>query len=82
MNNGSITVSVSATSAIIGNRKGTISVTSGGSYTNSNRDAHAECSSDVVRALTWTASTDSDLAGYKDNRATASGTYGEPIAIL
>jgi fibronectin type 3 domain-containing protein len=32
--------------------------------------------------LTWDANGESDLAGYKVYRATASGTYGAPIATL
>jgi fibronectin type 3 domain-containing protein len=32
--------------------------------------------------LTWNASTESDLTGYKVYRGTGSGTYGAPIATL
>jgi fibronectin type 3 domain-containing protein len=33
-------------------------------------------------SLSWNAGTDSDLAGYKVYRGTASGTYGAPLTTL
>jgi len=81
--NGTVTASVNTASLTPGNHTGTITIASTGvtSQTVSVALTVNEPATSSV-TLAWTANTDTDLAGYKVYRATASGTYGAPVAIL
>jgi hypothetical protein len=79
---GTITASVNTATATQGPNSTTITVTSGGitRTVNVTLTLNPQASSSVT--LTWNANTESDLAGYKVYRATASGAYGAPIAAI
>jgi Viral BACON domain len=81
--NGTLTASVNTGGLATGTYTGTITVAANGVTSRTVSAAltvNAPASSSVT--LTWNANTESDLAGYKVYRATASGAYAAPIATL
>jgi hypothetical protein len=84
-NSGVVTASVNMTGLAAGTYNGTITITGSGS-TNSPQQIPASFTLTATTAgtatLTWNASTESDLTGYKVYRGTGSGTYGAPLATL
>jgi fibronectin type 3 domain-containing protein len=81
-NNGTITASVNTANVNPGNNPATITVTSGSVTKTANVTLTLNVPSSSSATLTWSANKEKDLAGYKVYRATASGTYGAPIAAL
>ena len=75
-------MSVNTANANPGNNPATITVTSGGVTKTANVTLTLNVPSSSSATLTWNANKEKDLAGYKVYRATASGTYGAPIATL
>ena len=84
-NSGTVTASVNMTGLAAGTYNGIITVAASGS-TNSPRQIPVSftlsASTAGTATLTWNASTESDLTGYKVYRGTGSGTYGAPLATL
>ncbi len=80
--NGTITVSVNAAQATAGTNTGTITITGGGITRTVSVTLTLNATVTSSATLTWAANGESDLAGYKVYRATASGAYGAPIATL
>jgi len=84
-NSGTVTASVNLSGLAAGTYNGIITIAASGS-TNSPRQIPVSltlsASTAGTAALTWNASTESDLTGYKVYRGTGSGTYGAPIATL
>lgn len=80
-----ISASVTLSGLAAGTYNAIITVTASGS-TNSPQQIPVSLTLSVTAAgtanLTWNASTESDLAGYKVYRGTASGTYGAPLTTL
>jgi hypothetical protein len=80
-----ITASANTSGLVAGTYNATITVTASGS-TNSPRQIPVSLTLSATAAgtatLTWNTSTESDLAGYKVYRGTASGSYGAPVATL
>lgn len=80
-----ISASVTLSGLAAGTYNATITITASGS-TNSPQQIPVSLTLSATAAdtanLTWNASTESDLAGYKVYRGTASGTYGAPLATL
>ncbi len=81
-NNGTVTASVNTANANPGNNPATITVTSGSVTKTAHVTLTLNVPSSSSATLTWSANKEKDLAGYKVYRATASGTYGAPIAAL
>ncbi|MEO6306515.1 MAG: fibronectin type III domain-containing protein [Nitrospiraceae bacterium] len=78
-----LTAAVNTTGLIAGTYNGTITASAPGSSSKTvavTLTVSAPTTSSAI--LTWTPSTDSDLAGYKIYRATASGAYGAALAIV
>ena len=80
-----ISASVTTSGLAAGTYNGIITVTASGS-TNSRTQIPVSLTLSATAAgtvtLTWNASTESDLAGYKVYRGTGSGTYGAPLTTL
>ena len=51
-------------------------------FENGRRHTDGQCSNDLVRHVDMDPNTDSDLAGYKIYRATASGAYGAALGTV
>jgi len=84
-NSGIVTASVNLTGLASGTYNAIITVTASGS-TNSPQQIPVSLTLSVTAAgtatLSWNASTESDLAGYKVYQGTGSGTYGAPLTTL
>jgi len=84
-NSGALTASVNMTGLAAGTYSGIITVTASGS-TNTPQQIPVSITLSATTAgtatLAWNAGIDSDLAGYKVYRGTASGTYGAPLTTL
>ena len=81
-NNGTITASVNTANASLGANSAVITVTGGGITRTVTVTLTLDAPATSSATLTWNASTESDLAGYKVYRATSSGAYGGPVAIV
>ncbi len=84
-NSGAITASVNLSGLAAGTYNGTITIAASGAG-NSPRTIPVSLTLSTPSAgtatLSWNATSDSDLAGYKVYRATTSGGYGAPLATL
>ena len=78
-----LTAAVNTTGLVAGTYNGTITVSATGSSSKTVAVTLTVSASTTSSAtLTWAPNTDSDLAGYKVYRRTASGTYGAPLATV
>ena len=78
-----LTAAVNTTGLAAGTYNGTITVSATGSSSKTVAVTLTVSASTTSSAtLTWAPNTDSDLAGYKVYRRTASGTYGVPLATV
>ncbi len=84
-NSGTVTASANLTGLAAGTYNGIVTITASGS-TSSPKQIPVSMTLTATAAntatLTWKASTESDLAGYKVYRGTASGTYAAPLTAL
>ena len=81
--NGTVTATVNTAGLVAGTLNATITVAAPSASTKSVPVTLAVTAlSTGVATLSWNASTSSDVVGYKVYKATGSGVYGAPIAIL
>ena len=82
-NSGTVNASVNLTGLAAGSHNAIITVAASGTSVSPRQiPVTLNITTASTATLTWNAGTESDLAGYKVYRGTASGTYGAPLATL
>jgi YbbR domain-containing protein len=82
-NSGTVNASVNLTGLAAGSHNAIITVAASGTSISPRQiPVTLNITTASTATLSWNAGTESDLAGYKVYRGTASGTYGAPLATL